>query len=410
MPTLQTDTMLQLTTDTISLRAALEACAKIVPKRPNKPILESVRLSSTEGANLAEARGTDLETYALATFPVQCVATGTAIVHLRSALDFLKVCEGSSVTLVVAGDSLGLTTDEGETFSLDTEDPDEYPDTPTVEENERGIVLDAVDFGVALGRAIPAATKTANRFRTDSLNVEMPEGGGLKLVATDGRRLHIATVDGSLFGSPTPEDLHPTILGMLPIKPAKVVAALLPKKYTRAAPARLVTLSHVTLDALDGTGWFRIALGFRAAVFVTYLSRAIEGEYPRYQAVIPTNTDGEFAIDSAEFLKRLKTVAASATKDRPGVTLEWNTATMGLRLSAGVDGNFSSSTLRETEVRAWPMVNGESARPAMLDPAYMAAALKAAGVATVELHWNAYNAPVEFRAPGFSAVIMPITA
>jgi DNA polymerase III beta subunit len=396
---------MKIETTTGALRTALEACAKVSPKRDARPILEAVRITSDGDSSI---EGTDLECYVRATLAASTIEVGTMVVGLRDLLDFVKAAEGETVTLSCGEESptspISATTDLGESIELCTFDVDEFPSFPERGPDERHATMDAVQLSRALVRAVPAMARDAGRYAMHGAQFEFPEDNAVRIVTTDGHRLHVVEVldEVETFGLEF-VDGESRGLGLLPNTGCKALTALLPKKYKKGQKSSVAALSY---SECTGKFWFVLDS-------VTLTVRAIDGEFPRYSSILPgEGVESILLLDCTELLKRTKLVSAACSDDTATVRITRDGDTLSV-VGKSV-GKESCAELRGASIHSWPTFeddNGEVQDRAgfAVNPDYLADTVKATQADRVEVRWNNPQSPIEFRAQGFRGILMPIT-
>lgn len=391
--TTKTATVPTATAPRLAFLAALREIAHAVPRNSPKPALDHVRIGWIPAG--LEVAGTDLET-AIRTRVEGSGAVGSwtqaLCLPLRPLVNFLSAAEGETLE-IVAGDCATVRTSDGEALELVSFPADEYPtlrDAPA--ETEVSAELPAAELLRCLEQVAHAMDKQAGRYAMHSTCVEFGPTGPreLEFAAMDGKRLAIATA--------SPAGLERTGLPNL--------AALLPResaekfrKVLKSAPGG----ASARLSATDG--YFTLEVGPTVAT-----ARVQDGEFPRYQAVVPKSPPHAVRLQVAELLRRLKLVASSTGVEARAVRVVLDEGGT-LTLSGQSAGRGKSSAT----VRACERLRGTGEASFAVNPDYLADAVKASGAETVELAWTHLpfgtkeGLPIRLDAPGYVAVVMPIT-
>lgn len=407
---------MQVTTTRTDLLSALKTVYAILPLgKKAKPILQKLILSTEWPAPKSTpltVAGTDLETTVRVTVYAGISTPGIVCLPCRPLLDFVKAGRpGTNVTVTVP-EGLGtalITTDDGETLELVVTDKDEYPMLPVFPQfqaDKQGPYAEfqatTQDLRSALESVIPSAARGVGRYAMNGVLIEPEASGGPALVATDGRRLAIA--QPAFMGIVRADPGYPECQGaILPSRPAaRAIAKALPTKGDDDA---LVCIEHSR-----DRGHTVIGVSFGTT---TYVVRAIAGEFPRYDAVVPgmggnshNSPHTDFAlIDGTETTKALKTVSCATAKDARSVLISRQGDNLTLFAQAAGKGS-SKVTLKATDTRH---LNG--VKPVGVDPDYLRDAIKACGSKeqNLRLSWTTPQSPIMLRHGNVRTVVMPIT-
>lgn len=195
---------MKASTDRASLLSALRFLRPAVPRKSPKAALPCALLSVAEGAEgraLLSLRGTDLELEACASVSAADVEPGSATVELSALLDTLRGSKAERVSLSVDVEAwrLSVSLSDGACLSLSLGvDVEEYPCAQEQPSDGAAAVLDPLTLRDALSLSAFAAAREPGRYAMHGVRFKV-EGDGLRCVATDGRRLSVAsapTVEG----------------------------------------------------------------------------------------------------------------------------------------------------------------------------------------------------------------------
>lgn len=298
------------------MAAALDRLKPAVGRRAMHPVLNAVRI---EGDTFA---GTDLELF----IETACEGAVTAG-DLRCAVPFKPLAAAVSsfaadevLTLTASRDEATLRAADGSTITLATLVLEDFPSFEMADATLVGTIEGAA-LTTALNHVLPAvSTDEVVRPILTGVLVEYEGDGVMRFTATDSYRLAIDEAPASFNGTAKE--------GSSWIVPGSALRVL-----TKAKPAGPV---EVTISA-DGA---RISLAFGRS---RYISRIIDGQFPKYRSLIPDPRDatGRLTIDG----KDLALTLARATKvfagsSQPVVKLELNGKVRLTRSETGF-GDFS---------------------------------------------------------------------
>ncbi len=269
----------------------LQAVIGVVERRQTMPILANVLLVAKDGELSVTA--TDLEVELVATTAVQVDSPGEVTVPGRKLLDICRALpEDAEVAISQSGEKLLLKSGRSK-FSLTTLPAAEFP---TVEDINAGQKIDVSQdlLGRLLEKTHFSMAQQDVRYYLNGLLLETG-GASLRAVATDGHRLALSEV--GLSDGKTPDQQV--------IVPRKGVLEL----------QRLMS-GEGDLGIELGTNHIRIQLeGIR------FTSKLIDGRFPEYERVIPSDTSNAMQADRASFRAALQRTAIRSNEKYRGIRL-----------------------------------------------------------------------------------------
>jgi DNA polymerase-3 subunit beta len=370
------------------LREALAVVNNIVPAKSPKPVLENVCLVATDDG--LEVLGTDLE--CSVRYRVSAVAesevgekpvapavrvdeAGIAVIPARVALDFVRDLAATEV--VLSAQDQACTIQGGEDrCELVTVDPDEFPVIASFA-GEATLAVQAGAFVRLVGRTAFAAAREAGRYAMHGVLMEV-EDSELRLVATDGRRLAMAS---------SPTEIRS---GSQRTRPA-----IVPTKGMQLF-CRVVgdPLEQVQVHLGENQVGIKTA---RAEVF----ARLIDGEFPRYAAVIPRETTNHCEANAETLARKLRLVANVTGHDARSVKL--TLAKGQLELASNAAGRGHAHAHMEVTYKGTP---AEIA----FNPDFLLDGIKNCEGGTVKLDFSDRTSPGRFTlGENYIYVVMPIT-
>ena len=358
--------------DREKLREGLAVVNNVIPSKSTKPVLENVCLVATDDA--LELVGTDLEcSVRFRIEDVEVIEPGPAVVPARVTLDFVRDLSGEKVELSTADGNCTIASGE-DTCELVTIDPDEFPVISRFGQSET-ISMQGGIFARLVARTAFAAAREPGRYAMHGVLVEI-EDGSLRMVATDGRRLALASHPiETRAGGPKP--------AIVPTKGVQLFCRVI------TDPLEQVELSF---------GENQVGLKTKNAEI---FARLIDGEFPRYAAVIPKESNNLVEADAALLMKKLRLVANVTGSEARAVRL---------KLKKGELELFGQSVGRgEARARMDVEFPGEAAEIAF-NPDYVVEGLKNCESNLVRLQFNEKTSPGKFTlGENYLYIVMPIT-
>jgi DNA polymerase-3 subunit beta len=278
-----------------ALAEALGLVTSIVPSRTPKPILHCVQITASE----KEVRicATDLEVginYLIS--EVQVEEPGEAIVPadrlfaiVHESVDDVLVLEAAESTCEIKG--------ADSHFTIYGHEPGQYPTVPDFD--------GAADIKIALGvlqagieQCLFATAKESSRYAINGVLWEIKDKK-LFLVATDGRRLARSKVK---LASAPPKSEAPVNL----IVPAKAMGLL---DKIGSSEKDTVTAKPVDNQILI------------SCANVVISSNLVEGNFPKYEDIIPTDYDKKLMLGTEAVLSAVRRASLLTSEESRGIKL-----------------------------------------------------------------------------------------
>ncbi len=283
------------------LSKGLGLVSKAVASRPQLPVLANVLIEARSDGLVLSA--TDLELGIVTRIPAKVVEIGIVSVPSRMFLDFVgslkpgKVeCELVKETLVVkAGGYRGR---------VQTISAEEFPSLPSVSEKLMGSI-EGDKFQGGVGSILYSAAKDALRPVLTGVLLDYSGSGKLKMVATDGFRLAIKSVEISGSGWEKPV-----------LVPSRAIGEV----------AKLSDEGELGVIIYPETSQIVFQIGESLVV-----SQLLSGNYPEYQRIVPKEYGGVVEVAREDLLSALKTVHIFARENSNVV--KWVVSEMGIELS-----------------------------------------------------------------------------
>ena len=267
------------------LAEALQVASRAVASRSGAlPVLSGVRVE-LEGSRL-ELTGSDLDLTISVSVEVAGQDDGVVVVPAKLAADVVRSLEDGAVDVESSDEEVQIRGGPSE-FSLRVIPPDEFPQL--AEPTGDAVTLAAEELAEALRQVVPAASSDDSRPILTGVLLAA-EDEGLRLVATDSYRLSVRDLPGT------------TVLG-------EGQRVLVPSRA-------LAELGRV----LEG-GELTLRLGERDASFAIdqtrLTTRLIEGDFPNYQGLIPSNQPNRLTIGREPLLEAVRRVRLMAREATP---------------------------------------------------------------------------------------------
>ncbi len=291
---------MELRVERDALSDAVGWTARSLPARPPMQVLLGLLLEVTEEG--LEVSGFDYEVSSRVRIDATAAETGRVLVPGRLLADIVRSLPALPVDLRLEGTRVVLTCGTAR-FTLPTLPVEDYPALPAMPVPAGSLESDV--FGAAVAQVALAAGRDDTLPVLTGVRIEI-EGENLTLAATDRYRLAVRT----LPWRPTTPDLS--------------VAALMPAR-TLADTAKALTAGPEVVLALSAAGSGEGMIGFEGSGRRT-TSRLLEGEFPKYRSLLPSESSAVAEVQTAPFVEAVKRVSLVAARNAP------------VRLSFSVDG------------------------------------------------------------------------
>jgi len=291
------------------LADAVAWTARALPARPTAPVLAGMHLRAGSGGDAELTLSTfDYEVSAVASVPVITDEDGIVVVSGKLMAEIVRSLPARPVTLTTDGARATLKCGSA-TFTLMLLPAEEYPTLPELPPLAGSVGSDAL--ASAIGQVAIAAGRDDTLPALTGIRIEI-SGESLTLVATDRYRLAVR----ELRWTPTRPDLNTAVL-----VPAKVLGDT----------ARALTSGAEVQVSLGGDEPASL-IGFSGAGRQT-TTRLISGEYPRYQALLPSEFNAVAELPASVFAEAIRRVALVAERNTP-VRLAFSTGQLVLEAGA----------------------------------------------------------------------------
>ncbi len=354
------------------LREGLAIATSVIPTKAPKPVLENVCIVAIDDG--LELLGTDLEiAIRYRIDAVEVLEPGPIVVPARVAMEFVRDLSGETVTIHTR-ENVCVIESGTDVCELVTVDADEFPVISRFDATG-SISMQAGSLVRLVGQTAFAAAREPGRYAMHGILTEL-DGDCLRMVGTDGRRLALATMQVDSGG-------------------VQLLPAIVPTKGMQM-------FCRVISDPLDQIQ-MRISenqIGLKtknAEIF----ARLIDGEFPRYAAVIPAETGHSMEADRETLAKKIRLVGNVTGDDVRAVRLKFSKNKI----------EFYGHSAGKGEATAHMDVEyaGKAAEIAF-NPDFVLDGLKTGERDIVRLEFNDRTSPGKFQlGESYVYVVMPIT-
>ncbi|MBI4824016.1 MAG: DNA polymerase III subunit beta [Nitrospirae bacterium] len=269
---------MKLTVPKQELLEKLSDIQNVVEKRNTMPILSHFLLEAkkTKGSYIM---ATDLETAIKEPIALSVEKEGRLSIPARKLFEIVREVDGD--ISIESEDGNWIRVKAGTSnFRLACLPPEDFPEWPKMESGEE-LQIEAKMLSEMIEKTIYAAGESDTRYTLNGILFHIHEGT-FTAVGTDGHRMAVLSKETT------------------PVKEEK--NAIVPRKA--AGELR---------KFLDKDGAVSVTIGKNHVLFkvgeITFLARLIEGTYPNYTKVVPTENEKKLLIDKEAVIKALRRVA-----------------------------------------------------------------------------------------------------
>lgn len=288
--------MLLLQCERDSLLKPLQAVANVVERRHTLPILSNV-LIEAKGGELSFL-ATDLEIQLSSTTALAGAKSDFSLtVAARKMVDICRTLPDSAQISLESSDSKLAVKSGRSRFSLQTLPAEDFPRITLTSEIEARVTIAQGRLKQLLNQVQYAMAQQDIRYYLNGLLLAV-DGQGVKLVATDGHRLSFAMSDAAVQGAA-----------------GEPLEILIPRK-TVVELAKLLSEDDVDISIEIGKSQIRFVFNS-----MTLVSKVIDGKFPDYTRVIPTNYSKHVTLDRAILQQALQRAAILSNEKFRGVRI-----------------------------------------------------------------------------------------
>ncbi|MCG3138633.1 MAG: Beta sliding clamp [Phycisphaerae bacterium] len=279
---------------TSALLEGLNLAASAAASRTPKPVLQGVLITAQKDQLLLMA--TDLEIGIRHQIrQAEVLSTGQVLVPVAKLLQIIRECADETIVLELVKNALHITGSDSH-FQMFTGDAKDFPAIPEFE-GQGDFELTAELLRSIIDRTLFAAAKESTRYAIDGLLWDR-KGQLLRVVATDGRRLAVATCPLNRAAGPD----------------AKVI---IPSK-AMSLFQRVITDPDVTFQVK-----FLSNQVLLHATHTTVSSVLVEGHFPPYEDVIPQDCNRHMHANIAQFASGVRRAALLTSDESKAIRLSF---------------------------------------------------------------------------------------
>lgn len=348
---------MKFTVDQQALTDGVNWVSRSLSTRPIKTELLGIKIDATGDQVILS--GSDLETSSKALFNADIFEKGAVLVPGKLLAEISRSLPNKPITITLDGSRV-LVTSGSAKFTLPTLSLDEYPNLPELPAKTGVIASDT--FATAVAQVAIAAGRDDSLPTLTGVHIEIEEDK-VTLAATDRYRLAVREFTWD------------------PSTPGLSTSALLRARTLADAAKSLTGSKTVSLSFAPAASNDRLA-GF-AGEGKSMTSRMLDGTFPPYRHLLPSESTTTAVVEVAPFLDSVRRVALVADKTIP-LRLEFTDG--GVSLEAGTGEEAQATETIDV------LLNGEPISIAF-NPTFLADGLQAVGTPFVQISFTGSNKP-----------------
>ncbi len=347
---------MKFSVDSASLTDSVNWVSRSLSTRPIMTALLGIVIDAQKDVTLSAS---DLETSAKSSFNAEIKEPGRVLVPGRLLTEISKALPNKTVTFQLEGSRVLVTAGSAK-FTLPTLPLNEYPNLPNLPETSGTIASEL--FATAVNQVAVAAGRDDSLPTLTGIHIDITKET-ITLAATDRYRLAVREINW------TPND------------PELTTTALLRARTLADAARTIANTKNVSISIAPTSNNERL-VGF-ASDAKTMTSRQLDGSFPPYRHLLPSETSANAVIEVAKLLDSVRRVALVTDKTVP-LRLKFNNNTLQLEAGAGDEAQATE----ELEIN----YNGEAIDIAF-NPTFLTDGLSALGTAYVNIAFTGSNKP-----------------
>ena len=257
----------------------LQSVQNVVGTRSTLPILSNVLLIATE--DRIELRATDLEVSIHACVPATVEREGASTLPARRIYGLVREIEATEIEIEISDKEIATVQAGGASYKLHGIGAEEFPPEANFKESGK-IKLQQTKLREMLRKTSYAVSTDESRHTLNGINF-IAEPERITLVATDGRRLALVE-----------EEIEGATKGQF-IMPSKTVGELQRILQGEGEVEVSISETHAEMKVTQKKG-----------EHIKIHSKLVEGNFPNYKQVIPTETKERISVIREELLHALR--------------------------------------------------------------------------------------------------------
>jgi len=266
-----------------NLKNGLTIVSHVAGKNINLPILNNAMIEAKNG-NI-KLITTDLELGVVCTIRGKVEKEGAFTVDSKIITDYISLLPNKKADIEKKGSELIISCGNHKT-KIKGQSAEEFPLIPSVEKKD-GYKFNIGDFKEALSQVVFAVSNSESRLELSGVYFSFDEKK-LTIAATDSYRLAEKTIDIKNNKNIKKQKI------IIPAKTIQEIIRITANKNIEKDEIEVFVSENQILFVFDNT---------------EIVSRLIEGQYPDYRQIIPSNTKTKITVNKKELVRAVKAAA-----------------------------------------------------------------------------------------------------
>lgn len=285
--------------------AGLQAVQNVVSSRTTLPILSNVQIRAEK--NQVEFTATDLDVSVSCTVEGSVEKPGATTVPVKKLFGIVRELNGNEIEIVTDEKNITAIRSGSSFFKIHGLSAEEFPPQPKFKDDKK-VVLQQENVRSMLKKTSFAVSTDESRYVLNGIFVSLKEGK-MTLVATDGRRLALVDEEVEISEKSSGDFI-------VPAKAVSELNRLLQEKGE----------VEIKFGENQASFFLRDDKGFS----VLLVTKLIEGNYPNYKQVIPSEVKERISLNREEFLQALRRAEIMTSEKANSVKLAFGKNTLAI--------------------------------------------------------------------------------
>ena len=299
--------------------AGLQAVQNVVTSRTTLPILSNVLMRAADGK--VEFTATDLDVTVACSVDAKITKPGATTVPVKKLFGIVRELNGGEIEIETDEKNVTSIRSGSSYFKIHGLAAEEFPPLPKFKDDKK-VNLSQESVRAMLKKTSFAVSTDESRYVLNGIFMSLKDGK-MTLVATDGRRLALVDEEVELSEKSTGEF----------IVPAKAINEL----------NRLLQ-DKGEVEIKFGENQSSFALKDDKGFSVLLITKLIEGNYPNYRQVIPSEAKERITLEREIFLNAVRRVSLLASEKSNSVKLIFSKGNMDI-VAVTPDGGEAKESL-----------------------------------------------------------------
>lgn len=274
----------------------LISVGRVIPTRPTHPILGNALVVADQGNQKIDITGFDLNLGLCISFTAEVEVGGQIVMPAKLLREIISRLPNGDITIESANNSVILTSQTGK-YEIQGMGAEEFPSLPEISsQDEVTMLTETLTDG--LQGALFATSDDETRQVLTGLHI-IVRRKTIEFAATDGHRLALVEIDNPIPYDETAKEMFDH-----------------EEFFEATIPARALKELEKMMSQSEKLG---IWLDPGQVVFKTasqrLTSRTLEGKYPAYRQLIPTQFNCQVVVDRKQLLLAMERIAILAPND-----------------------------------------------------------------------------------------------